>query len=279
MLLPAARTHPAPPPVRRVLNVAHRGASDAAPENTLAAVRAAVAVGAHLVELDVQRSSDGALMVIHDATLARTTDAARVFPRRAPWRVGDFTHDELKRLDAGGWMSPAFRGETIPTLGEVIAALQRESTGLLLEVKGPERHPGIVRHVASALREQAGYLDAAVASRRLVVQSFGFAAMKEHKTLEPSVPVGLLGTPERVNLPALASWADQVNPSHLAVDGAYVDEVHRLGMECLVWTVNRGPAMRRVLRLGVDGVITNRPRRLGQLLADGPRDRHGALTR
>jgi glycerophosphoryl diester phosphodiesterase len=190
--------------VRRVLNVAHRGASGAAPENTLAAVRGAVAVGAHLVELDLQRSSDGALMVIHDATLARTTDAARVFPRRAPWRVGDFTHDELKRLDAGGWMSPAFRGETIPTLGEVIAALQRESTGLLLEVKGPERHPGIVRDVASALRERAGYLDAAVASRRLVVQSFGFAAMKEHKTLEPSVPVGLLGTPDRVNLPTRA---------------------------------------------------------------------------
>ena len=107
------------------------------------------------------------------------------------------------------------------------------------------------------------------------MQSFSFAAMKEHKTLAPSVPVGLLGTPSRANLPALGTWADQVNPSHVSVDKGYVDHVHRAGMRCLVWTVDRPPAMKRALRLGADGVITNRPHVLGRLLADRGPDRRG----
>jgi hypothetical protein len=112
-----------------------------------------------------------------------------------------------------------------------------------------------------------GYVESAVAKSRLVVQSINVAAMKDHKTQAPSVPVGLLGTPTASKLPVLARWADQVNPNHVSVDRAYVDQVHRLGMACLVWTVNWGPAMRRALRIGVDGIITNRPDVLGHELA------------
>jgi glycerophosphoryl diester phosphodiesterase len=97
--------------------------------------------------------------------------------------------------------------------------------------------------------------------------------MKELKTQVPEIPVGLLGAPSRANLPALATWADQVNPSHLSVDRAYVDEVHRLGMNCLVWTVNHSYLMRRALRAGVDGVITNRPAALRGLLLSREADR------
>jgi glycerophosphoryl diester phosphodiesterase len=266
VLLPAAARPTSPQGRQRILNVAHRGASEEAPENTLAAIRRAVSVGADKVEVDVQRSKDGALVLMHDTTLARTTNVRRVFPGRAPWRVADLTYDELLRLDAGAWKSPAFAGEPVPTLEEVVDVVRRGHTGLLLELKAPELYPGIVSDVVAALRGVPGYVDWAVDTGKLVVESFGFAAMKEHKTLEPTVPVGLLGAPARANLPALATWADQVNPSHLAVDRSYVDEVHRLGMECLVWTVNRGPAIRRALRMGVDGVITNRPRVLGQIL-------------
>jgi glycerophosphoryl diester phosphodiesterase len=80
------------------------------------------------------------------------------------------------------------------------------------------------------------------------------------------VAVGLLGSPARANLPALGTWADQVNPHHWAVDRSYVDEVHRHGMGCLAWTVNRTSAMRRALELGVDGIITNEPARLSGAL-------------
>src|SRR5919206_4176055 len=88
--------------------VAHRGASGQAPENTLAAVRRAVELRVDRVEVDVQRTKDGVPVVIHDTTLARTTDVRRVHPRRAPWLVGDFTLAEIQRLDAGGWYSPSF---------------------------------------------------------------------------------------------------------------------------------------------------------------------------
>lgn len=222
---------------------------------------------ADMVELDVQRSKDGALVLMHDTTLTRTTNAREVYPGRAPWRVADFTYEELTRLDAGSWKSPIFAGERIPTLSEAIEVLRPSGSGLLLELKCPELYPGIVSDVVTTLEGIPGYVDRAVDTGRLVVQSFDVAAMKDHKTQAPAVPVGLLGSIPKANLPVLATWADQVNPGHLSADRGYVDQVHRLGMECLVWTVNRGAAMRRALRLGVDGVITNRPDVLGRLLA------------
>jgi glycerophosphoryl diester phosphodiesterase len=250
----------------RAVTVAHRGASAYVAENTLASVRRAVSMDADLVEVDVQRSRDGALVVMHDTTLARTTNAARLFPRRAPWHVGNFTYDELRRLDAGAWRSADFAGERIPTLEEVVEVVRRSRSGLLLEVKAPELYPGIATEVVRTLRAIPGYVDTAIGAGRLAVQSFDFAAMKAVKTEDAAVPVGLLGTPSRANLPALGSWADQLNPSHFSVDKAYVADVHRHGMACLVWTVNRGPAIRRALRMGVDGVITNRPDVVRQML-------------
>lgn len=251
----------------RVVNVAHRGASAEAPENTLSAVRRAIALGVDLIELDVQRCRDGALVLMHDATLVRTTNVQRVFPTRGPWRVADFTYEELTRLDAGAWKSGRFSGERIPTLDQALEVIRNSDTGLLLELKAPQLYPGIVTDVVSTMRGIPEYVESAVAGGRLIVQSFNVAAMKDHKTQAPAVPVGLLGAPPVANLPVLATWADQVNPNHLSVDQAYVDHVHRLGMECLVWTVDWGPAMRRALGLGVDGVITNRPDRLAQLMA------------
>jgi glycerophosphoryl diester phosphodiesterase len=249
-----------------VLTVAHRGASHDAPENTLAAIRRAVRDGADLVELDVQRTRDGALVVMHDTTLGRTTDAPRVFPGRAPWRVGDFTLDELRRLDAGSWWSGEHAGERVPTLAEAVRALRPAGVGLQLELKAPGIYPGVVRDLAATLRDLSAHDAAARAGWPLVVQSFDVAAMKEHKTLVPGVPVGLLGVPARENLPALATWADQVNPGHLSLRRAWLAHAHDLGLACLAWTVDSGPAMRRAIRLGVDGVITNRPLRLRRVL-------------
>lgn len=264
--LPGPATRTPSRTVRRPLNIAHRGASDDAPENTLAAIRRAVCHGADMIEVDVQRTRDGALVLLHDTTLVRTTNVREVFPGRGPWRVADFTRDELARLDAGSWKGSEFAGETVPTLTEALEVISPSGSGLLLELKAPELYPGVVSDVVAGLREHPDLVASARSKGRLVVQSFGFAAMKELKTLAPEVPVGLLGHPARENLPALGSWADQVNPNHFAVDRAYVDEVHRLGMECLVWTVNHSYLMRRALRAGVDGVITNRPTVLGRAL-------------
>jgi len=255
-------------PAAPVVNVAHRGASAYVAENTLAAVRRAIALDCDLIEVDVQRSRDGALVLMHDTTLARTTNAREVFPHRAPWRVSDFRHDEMLQLDAGSWRSPHFAGEGIPTLEQVVRVVQNTDAGLLLELKAAHLYPGLATDVEAALRSVDGYVGSAVTAGRLVVQSFDFAAMRELKALDPSMPVGLLGSPDRAHLPALASWADQVNPNHRVVDAAYVDELHRLGLACHTWTVNSVPAMRRALAAGVDGVITNRPDVLARLLAE-----------
>ena len=107
-----------------ISEVAHRGSSFEMPENTLAAVQEGIADNADFVEIDVQRSKDGELVVIHDNTLTRTTNVEEVFPDRPSYRVGDFTLAELKQLDAGSWKGSEFAGEQIPTLQEVLDALR-----------------------------------------------------------------------------------------------------------------------------------------------------------
>ncbi len=246
--------------------IAHRGASDEAPENTLSAVRAAVARDADRVEVDVQRTKDGALVLMHDTTLARTTDVRRAFPRRAPWLVKDLTLAEVKRLDAGSWLSPAHCGERVPTLQEVIDVLRPTRTGLLIELKATALHPGLSSDVAQALTAIPGYIAETVDAHRLTVQSFDHEAALIHKHLVPEVPVGALGAPSVPELGAYAAWAAEINPLHRIIDRRYIDVVHRHGMRCNVWTVNRAAHMRRAIEFGVDGVITNRPRELRELV-------------
>ena len=239
--------------------IAHRGASAHAPENTLAAVRAAIDLGCDLVEVDVQRTRDGVLVLMHDVEVTRTTDAPPVLSGRAPWRVGDLSYGELLRLDAGAWFSPAHAGERVPTLSQVIDLLSDSDTGLLLEVKQPGRYPGIARDLAADLRARRGYVESATAAGRLVVQSFDHDVMRTFAGLEPTIPVGLLGRPPLRRLPALAEWADYVNPRHRRTTATYVDAIHAEGMQCLVWTPDSVADLHRALSLGVDGVITNRP--------------------
>lgn len=257
-----------PPDAVQVTKVAHRGASAYAPENTLAAINKGIALGGDLIELDVQRTKDGKLVIIHDTTLARTTDAEEVFPDRAPWKVVDFTYAEVQTLDAGSWKSWTYTGERLPTLAEAIGAIRTSHSGMLLELKSPELYPGIEAEVAAQMREFPGYVQSAVAAGRLAVQSFNFDSMRLYKDLEPTVPVGLLGKPALADLPQLATWADQVNPYQFSVDAAYVAEVHRLGMVCMVWTVDSAADMNRAIDLGVDGIITNRVDDLGNVLRE-----------
>jgi glycerophosphoryl diester phosphodiesterase len=255
-------------PADRVTNVAHRGASSYAPENTLASIRQGIDLEADVIELDVQRTKDGKLVIIHDTNLARTTDVERLYPDRAPWNVADFTFAEVRGLDAGSWKAPQYAGEQIPTLAEAINVIRKSRSGLLLELKSPELYPGIEAEVAAQMRAFRGYVKSAVAAGRLAVQSFNFDSMRTYKGLEPAVPVGLLGTPTLPELPELATWADQINPHFLSIDAAYVAEVHRLGMDCLVWTVDGAPAMNLAIDLGVDGIITNQTDVLRQVLRD-----------
>ncbi|MGZ5399646.1 MAG: glycerophosphodiester phosphodiesterase [Nocardioides sp.] len=243
-------THPS------VLTIAHRGASAYAPENTLAALRTAIEMRCDLAEVDVQRTRDGVLVLVHDTDLRRTTG------RRAS--VSDVTHAELSRLDAGSWFSPVYAGEPVPTLEQAIDVLDGSGTGLLLEVKHPARHPGIATDIARALSGRRGYAE----SGQCIVQSFDHGVMRDLARQRPDVPIGLLGHPSVQRLPALATWATHVNPRHRRTTAAYVGAVHAAGLSCHAWTVDDEADLRRTLALGVDGVITNRPDVLQRVMSE-----------
>ncbi|GAA3444295.1 glycerophosphodiester phosphodiesterase [Planomonospora venezuelensis] len=249
--LPGAAAAPPPPPV----NVAHRGASAYAPENTVAAFELAAAQRADMFELDVQETRDHRLVLMHDTTLVRTTDAESVFPGRAPWRVGDLTLAEIRRLDAGSWSGPQHRGEPVPTLGEALRAMEGSGLGLLLEIKAPRLYPGIERRVADELRRNPSWLRGG----RLAVQSFDWGSMRRFHRIMPRVPVGLLGMPPVSRLAGLARFADQINPPYAGLTRDYVRHVHRHGMKVFAWTANGRSTMRRLVSHRVDGVITDRP--------------------
>jgi glycerophosphoryl diester phosphodiesterase len=136
--------------------IAHRGASAYAPENTVPAFQLGVEQGAGWVEIDLQMTRDGELVVLHDDSLERTTDVAQRFPSRARevredghsvkrWMLEDFALDEIRCLDAGSWFVPAFRGTPVPTFGETVRAL-RGRAGLFIEIKSRALPGGRTSH-------------------------------------------------------------------------------------------------------------------------------------
>jgi glycerophosphoryl diester phosphodiesterase len=242
--------------------VAHRGASGYAPENTLQAVEKANNLDITWVENDVQRTRDGALVVIHDTDLKRTTDVEEVFPDRSPWKVADFTLDEIRQLDAGSWFSPAYAGARVPTLEEYLETVRNNGQSLLMELKAPQLYPGIEQQVLNELREE-GWLDPEQAGSKLVIQSFSADSVKAVHALRPDVKTGFLGRPTVADLPKFAQFTDQINPPHGAVTPEYVTAVHSLKgprkqpMEVFTWTVNDSATAVRLTGYGVDGIITN----------------------
>ena len=234
-----------------VLNIAHRGASGTSPENTLAAFRAAIAAGAVMCELDVQPTSDHALVVIHDETVDRTTNGQGA--------VEEMTLAELKRLDAGVRFSGAApRGEPIPTLDEVFAATAGQCA-LNIELKsGP-----VEKEVAALMRKW----DALETS---MVSSFDWDRLARMRELEDAARIGVLAEKniqEMFDAAARLS-AYAINPRFDLVTSELCDTAHARGLKVLVWTVDVPELMRLLIGCGVDGIMTNYPARLQEVLSE-----------
>ncbi|SDH71502.1 glycerophosphodiester phosphodiesterase [Nonomuraea jiangxiensis] len=238
-----------------VENIAHRGGAAFAPENTIAACAMAQVQGADTCEFDIQQTKDRQLVLIHDQTLGRTTNVEDVFPGRSPWRVSDFTLPEIKRLDAGSWFSPRYRGERVPTLEQALRATGNSRIGLLLEIKHSPGNRDIDRLVADKLEDTRSWWS----NKRLAVQAFDWQSMRTFHTLMPSIPIALLGKPSTDRLPELAQYARGINLPHSDLTPEYVDEVHKQGMHIYSGTANRPTVLRRLISYGVDGIMTNRP--------------------
>ncbi|MET7755721.1 glycerophosphodiester phosphodiesterase family protein [Streptomyces sp. NPDC005389] len=231
--------------------IAHRGASSAAPENTLIAGEVARRGGAVWIENDVQPSEDGVPYVLHDATVDRTTDGT------GPIR--SLTSGELDSLDAGSWFAPAFAGAHVPTLEAQLADLRLRGGRLLLEVKGQHTYDQ-VRRIVELVREQG-------MSDRVFVQSFEVTHLRYVHELAPELPLGLLRDTLDADPVALAEdlHLASYNPSDRALSTRpeVVGDLHAAGVAVNVWTVDTPARWKALDALGVDGIITNRPTELG----------------
>jgi glycerophosphoryl diester phosphodiesterase len=232
----------------RVLNIAHRGASNRFPENTLAAFAGAIDAGADMCELDVQLSRDGALVVIHDDTVDRTTGGRGA--------VAAMTLEQLKRLDAGVSFGSEFKGERIPTLDEVFAC-SGGRCALNIELKSS----GLEQKVCAAIRDHDALATA-------IVSSFDWDALDRIRQFHLSVRVGLLASrwPVRLLGAATAIKAHAIHPRADMVTEDLCTAAHERILDVYTWTVDDLDTMRKLIAYGVDGIMTNYPDRLRMLM-------------
>jgi glycerophosphoryl diester phosphodiesterase len=246
---------------RSPLRFAHRGASARAPENTLPAFEEAIRLGTDLIELDVHLSADGVPVVIHDDLVDRTTDGRGA--------VGALRLAALRRLDAGSWFAPRFRGARLPTLEEALDCA-RGRCGLNIEIKtGPpgrrarthaDPAAGVVAAVARAVA-RAGMRD------EVLVSSFAGPVLLLLRDAMPGVRLGLLRSRSLQGLRALCTGAAlyAVHPHLRLATPARLRTGHRLGLRVFVWPVNELPVMRRLIGAGADGLMSDDPALFAEL--------------
>jgi len=238
-----------------MINYAHRGASGVCPENTMAAFKKAIELGATGIETDVQLTKDGKLVLIHDESLKRTAGAEG-------W-VKDGTLSELKRLDAGSWFNPAFKDETIPELDELLELAKPTGLILNLELKnGVVQYQGLEEKVIAAVRAYG-------MSERVIISSFNHYSLAVCRQLAPEIKTGVLYM-EGLYRPwdyAKTVGAAALHPYHYAVTPEWVSEAREHGVIYNPFTVNDPEQMKRLIAAGVAGIITDYPDRLAALLA------------
>lgn len=231
-----------------MLVIAHRGASGHAPENTLAAFRRALEMGARAIEFDVHQTRDGELVVAHDDDLRRCGGGDRR-------RLGALDWADAAKADVGSWFDARFSAERLPRLADVYD-LVPPSVELHLELKrGSPGYPGVERRAAGFLRGR-GEL------KRTLVSSFDHAALRTLRGLDAEVRIGYLRGRTRLGTAvkeALALRAESLNMAARQATRRAVEAAKAAGLKVYVYTVNAPAERDRLGRLGVDGIFSNYP--------------------
>ena len=228
--------------------IAHRGASGTSPENTLAAFRRAVGLGAHMIELDVQLTRDHEVVVMHDWTLDRTTDGTGL--------VGAVTFAHLRSLDAGAWFDQRFRGERVPSLAEVLAGV---ALPVNVELK-PVGDDGLVERALAVV-------DAADAGARVVFSSFDMSSLVRLRRRAPGARIAVLWEDAPIDEAVRLAEGVGARTLHVrkdAITEAVVVAARVAGLGVLGWTVNDPRDYDRLDAADVDGVFTDFPERFLQ---------------
>lgn len=230
--------------------IGHRGASNLAPENTLAAFELAFMLTLDGVELDIQRSVDGELIVFHDEDLSRTTNGTG-------W-VGEKTLAELQTLDAGGWFDLRYEGESIPTLSEVFELMRVNEMTLFLELKDPHFYPDIEIEVANIIREYQF-------ENRVQVRSFDHEALKTFHHIAPEIPISELWWEK---LPSEnETFTRTINALYTLYTPETLAQIHERGQQATAWTVNNLEAAKRLITWGIDAITTDNPDQVKKLFS------------
>jgi len=233
------------------LVIAHRGASSYAPENTLAAFDLALEMGVRHLELDVHRTADGQIVVIHDDKVNRTTDGT------GP--VAEQSLADLRKLDAGAWFDSRFAGQRIPQFAEVLERFAGRAH-LHVEIKG--RTPLLAQRTVDEIRQHG-------MAGSVTMTSFQLAPLKEIRAYSPELPAGWLvpEVSEAVIAEARAIGLAQVCPKAPAVTPDLVHRLHGDGFVVRAWGVATEALMEQVVRAGADGMTVNFPDKLMAFLA------------
>lgn len=232
-----------------------------APENTLISFEEGVRRGADLIELDVQLSQDGRVVVMHDTSVDRTTDGSGVV-RDLPWR-------KIQALDAGIWYGPDYAQQGIPCLEDVISRFRHKKTanrhtlGFIIELKTIRGSGGSLADAVVALLVKEDFVE------RSMVISFDAVALQEVRAAHKTLPTGLLFNEESEEgriAQAKAIGAQAIFPRKTWVTSKGVAAAHKAGLSVATWTCNTKNEMERMVTCGVDAIVTNFPDRLRSLL-------------
>ncbi|OXM85553.1 glycerophosphodiester phosphodiesterase [Paenibacillus rigui] len=242
------------------LVTAHRGSSSSAPENTLSSIRRAIEDGAGYAELDVQETSDGIPILMHDISAKRTTGIDKPV-----WQI---SYNELQQASAGAWFHQQFENERVPTLEQVIETAS-DRIKLNIELK----NNGHQQRLAEATVE---LLEKHHFEKNCTVTSFDKALLRKVKQQNPNIKTGLIADKKPSSAASLEEFMsspdyDVISAAYPMVDQQFVSSASAHHKQVYVWTVNDPKLMETMRDLNVDSIITNQPEQLIQLLSQKPK--------
>ena len=262
--VPTAQAQSGPEAAAAPLVVAHRGASGTRPEHTFAAYDRAIALGADYIEQDLQVTSDGVLVDMHDGTLNRTTRGAA---ENCTGNVNSKTLAQIKTCSAGSWFGPEYVDEKVPTLEELFQRYGK-TVNYYIETKQPDPADHMEEKLL-ALLDKYDLRTASINNWQVLIQSFSADSLKTVHAMDPRLPLIFLGNPSLATIPSYADYAVGLGPSFGAsINANWVNTAHANCLDVHPYTINTVANMTAALNAGVDGMFTNFADLLIGLLGD-----------
>lgn len=266
---------------KKIVNIAHRGASGYAPEHTIPAYQLGEQMKGDYIEIDLQMTKDGRLIAMHDEKVDRTTNGTGL--------VKDLTLAEIKKLDAGSWFNekyPQFaktkyKGLVVPTLEEVFKKFGRQAN-YYIETKSPEVYPGMEKELLEVLKDYK-MVDSKGRTKNVLIQSFSKESLLKVHDMNPKLPLVQLfsyknqATISDKELESIKEYAIGVGPNFTKIDGQYVKMVRNHGLQFHPYTVNERADMKKALEWGATGLFTNYPDVFNEVIKEYKKEKYNKI--